>query len=64
MSGKLFIEQREKEGAYVTRRTGSARASGREDTQAEAIDRARETDPDATILVERVRDTERGGRDK
>ena len=64
MSGKLFIEQREKEGDYVIRRPGADRASGREDTQAEAIQRAREIDPNAAILVERVRNTDRGGRDK
>ena len=45
MSGKLFIEQREKEGDYVIRRPGADRASGREDTQADAIERAREIDP-------------------
>jgi hypothetical protein len=64
MSGKLFIEQRETEGDYVIRRSGAERASGREDTQAEAIERAREIDPNAAILVERVRNTDRGGRDK
>lgn len=64
MSGKLFIEQREREGDYVIRRPGADRASGREDTQADAIDRAREIDPNAAILVERVRNTNRGGRDK
>jgi hypothetical protein len=64
MSGKLFVERREKEGDYVIRRGGADRASGREDTQAEAIDRAREIDPNASILVERVRDTNVGGRDK
>jgi ABC-type hemin transport system substrate-binding protein len=64
MSGKLFIERREKEGDYVIRRAGSERASGHEDTHAEAIERARKIDPDAAILVERVRDTDVGGRDK
>ena len=64
MSGKLFVEQREKEGDYVVRRPGAERASGRADTQAEAIDVARDIDPTAAILVERVRDTDVGGRDK
>ena len=64
MSGKLFVEQREKEGDYVVRRPGAERASGRADTQAEAIDVARDIDPTASILVERVRDTDVGGRDK
>lgn len=44
MSGKLFIERREKEGDYAIRRPDSDRASGIEDTQAEAIARAREID--------------------
>lgn len=61
---KLFIERREKEGDYAIRRPDSGRASGIEDTQAEAIERAREIDPNATIEVERVRDTKRGSRDK
>jgi hypothetical protein len=64
VSGKLFIERREKEGDYVIRRSGANRASGRDDTQAEAIERAREIDPSATIEVERVRNTNRGSRDK
>jgi hypothetical protein len=63
MAGKLFIERRD-EGDYAVRRPDSERASATEPTQAEAIERAREIDPDATIQVERVRDTEKGGRDK
>ena len=61
---RFFIERREKQGDYAIRRPDSNRASGIEDTQAEAIERAREMDPNATIEVERVRDTNRGGRDK
>ncbi len=61
---RFFIERRKKEGDYVIRRPDSDRASGIEDTQAEAIERAREMDPNATIEVERVRDTNRGGRDQ
>lgn len=64
MSGKLFVERREREGDYAIRRPGSDRASGIADTQREAIEQARRMDPDATIEVERVRDTNRGGRDK
>jgi hypothetical protein len=63
MAGKLFIERRD-EGDYAVRRPDSERASATELTQAEAIERAREIDPDATIQVERVRNTEKGGRDK
>lgn len=58
MAGKLFIERRD-EGDYAVRRPDSERASATESTQAEAIERAREIDPDATIQVERVRNTER-----
>lgn len=61
---KLFIEYREEEGDYAIRRPGAARASATEATQAEAIETAREMEPEATILVERVRDTDVGGRDK
>ena len=64
MSGKLFIERREEEGDYAVRRPGADRISDHEDTQAAAIERAREIDPSATIQVERVRNTDRGGRDR
>ena len=64
MSGRFFIERREKEGDYAIRRGGADRISDRTDTQAQAIDRAREIDPSAAILVERVRNTNVGGRDK
>lgn len=40
MSGKLFIERREKEGDYAIRRGGADRISDREETQAQAIERA------------------------
>lgn len=62
--GKLFIEKREQEGDYAIRRPDAARISGHEATQAEAIERAREIDPNAAILVERVRNTDKGRRDK
>jgi len=45
MAGKLFNERRD-EGDYVVRRPDSERASATESTQAEAIERAREIDPD------------------
>ena len=64
MSGKLFIERREEEGDYAIRRPDADRISGHEATQAEAIERARGIDPNAAILVERVRNTDRGQRDK
>lgn len=60
---KLFIEQRP-EGDYAVRRPGSERASAVTPTQAEAIAKARKLSESATILVERVRTTSIGGRDK
>lgn len=60
---EIFIERRP-QGDYAIRRLGAGRASGVESTQAEAIERAGEMKPDATILVERVRNTTVGGRDK
>jgi Uncharacterized protein conserved in bacteria (DUF2188) len=62
--GKLFVERRPDEGDYAIRRPGAGRISDHESTQAEAIDRAREIDPNASVLVERVRNTDRGHRDK
>jgi hypothetical protein len=64
MAKKIFIEQRPEEGDYAIRRPNADRISDHKDTQAEAIKRAREIDPDATILVERVRNTDKGHRDK
>ena len=64
MSGKLFIERRDKEGDYAIRRPNAGRISDHESTQADAIERAREIDPNAAILVERVRNTDRGHPDK
>jgi hypothetical protein len=60
---EIFIERRP-QGDYAIRRPGSSRASSVEPTQAEAIDRADEIAPSASILVERVRNTDVGGRDK
>lgn len=61
--GEIFVERR-KEGDYAVRKPRSDRASAVCPTQAEAIKRAGEVAPKAKILVERVRDTKRGGRDK
>jgi hypothetical protein len=62
-SKKIFVEKRE-QGDFAVLKPSSARASAVLPTQADAIDRAGQIAPDATILVERVRDTNRGGRDK
>jgi hypothetical protein len=59
----LFVERRE-EGDYAVRKPDSDRASAVEPTQQEAIDRARELNPDAAIHVERVRNTTGGSPDK
>jgi Uncharacterized protein conserved in bacteria (DUF2188) len=64
LMGKLFVERRPEEGDYAIRRPGAERISGHESTQAEAIERAREIDPNAAVLVERVRYTDRGHPDK
>lgn len=60
---ELFIERRE-QGDYAVRKPGSERASAVLPTQAEAIEKARQMNPDSAVLVERVRDTNVGGRDK
>jgi hypothetical protein len=60
---ELYVERRP-EGDYAIRRPGSKRSSGVEPTQAEAIATARDLEPSAAIHVERVRNTDRGSRDK
>lgn len=53
---RLFVEQRP-EGGYAVRKPNSERASAVLPTQAEAIARARELNPNVPPLVERVRHT-------
>jgi hypothetical protein len=60
---QLFVERRE-QGDYAVRRPDSERASDVLPTQAEAIQRARELNPDRDPLVERVRHTTRGKPDQ
>ena len=60
---QLFVEQRE-EGDYAVRKGDSKRASAVEPTQKQAIERARELSPGRAPLVERVRNTDKGHRDK
>ncbi len=60
---QLYVERRP-QGDYAIRRPNSRRASDVKPTQHEAIERARELNPDGTPLVERVRNTDVGGRDK
>jgi len=59
---ELFIEQRP-DGRYNVARPNVERASAVTDTQAEAIARAKEIDPTATVHIERVRNVG-PGRDK
>ena len=62
-SNNLYIERR-KEGDYAVRKANSERASAVASTQAEAIKRAKELNPDAAVHVERVRKTKDGNKDK
>lgn len=57
---RIFIERRDDKGDYAIRRPNSERASQVLPTQGEAIERARQMDPNAIILVERVRHTDNG----
>ncbi len=56
---QLFVERRP-QGDYAVRRANADRASVVLPTQAEAIDRARELNPERVPLVERQRHTDRG----
>jgi hypothetical protein len=60
---QLFVEKRP-EGDFAVRKSNSARASDVLPTQAEAIARAKELNPGAAPLVERVRKTEGGKPDQ
>jgi hypothetical protein len=60
---QLFVERRP-QSDYAVRRPDSQRASAVLPTQREAIERARQLNPNGTPLVERVRHTNRGGPDK
>ena len=60
---EVFVERRPQRD-YAVRRGGSERASAVEPTQAEAIERAKELNNCGPVLVERVRNTDVGHRDK
>ena len=60
---QLFVERRP-QGDYAVKKSNAGRASAILPTQAEAIDKARQLNPDKAPLVERVRNTATGGRDK
>jgi hypothetical protein len=61
--GRLFVEKRP-QGDFAVRKANSERASAVLPTQREAIERARELNPETPPLVERVRHTEGGNPDK
>jgi uncharacterized protein YdaT len=63
-TGKHYFIEQTDDGRYAVRGKGSERASDISDTQREAIQRAKELNPDDHPDVERVRDTKAGGRDK
>ena len=54
MADEYFIERRD-DGDYTVKQPNAERASAVTSTQAEAIEKARQFNPDATIHVERVR---------
>ncbi len=60
---KFFVEQRPN-GGYAVRRADSQRASAILPTQAEAIQKAKAMNPGTSPNIERVRNTQVGGRDK
>jgi uncharacterized protein YdaT len=60
---KLFVEKRP-EGDFAVRKGNSERASAVLPTQAEAIERAKELNPGASPVVERVRNTTAGKPDQ
>jgi hypothetical protein len=59
----LYVEKRA-QGDFAVRKPESQRASAVAPTQAAAIERARELNPNAAVHVERVRHTEGGSPDK
>ena len=63
MAKPLYIERRG-DGVYAVRKPDAGRASATAPTQAAAIAKAAKLEPNAPILIERVRDTKAGGRDK
>ncbi len=60
---KLFVEKRP-EGDFAVRKGNSERASAVLPTQAKAIERAKELNPGASPVVERVRNTTTGKSDQ
>lgn len=61
---EFFVERRTGQDDYAIRKPNSERASDVAQTQREAIERARELNPNATIHVERQRHTNQGRPDQ
>ena len=61
---QLYVERRREQGDYAVRKGNAQRASAVLPTQAKAIERAKELNPNGRPVVERVRNTTAGGRDK
>ena len=59
----FYVEKRE-DGTFAGSRGGAKRASAIGETQGEVIDKLRKMDPSAPIHIERVRNTQKGHRDK
>lgn len=64
MADKRIYVERRPEGDYAVPKPNSRRASAVAPTQADAIQRAKQIDPDAKPHVERVRNTSAGHPDK
>ena len=60
---KFFIEKRKQED-FAIRKPNSKRASDIQTIQGDAINRVKDMNPNAIILVERVRHTKGGNPDK
>lgn len=63
-TGKHYYIEETDGGRYAVRARGSQRASDIVNTQRQAIERAKELNPDDRPDVERVRNTKAGGRDQ
>jgi hypothetical protein len=63
MTKRLYVE-RQDDGRYAVKHKNAKRASAVCETQADAIDRAREMNPGHSPDVERVRHTNRGKPDQ
>lgn len=63
MSKKPLFVERRRDGTYAVRQADAARASAIAETQSDAIDIAKDM-TDGPVHVERVRNTNVGGRDK